>query len=57
MLWFFIAPVLVCMFWGLVAALVIKAVKKTPKMPTWPIVTGLLLGLIPGLLQMASDIP
>jgi len=54
-IWFFIAPALAGAFWGLVAAFIIKAVKKAPKMPLWPIVTGLLLGLIPGLMQMASS--
>lgn len=54
MIWFFIAPALAGAFWGFVAALIMKAVKKAPKMPTWPIVTGLLLGLILGLLKVAS---
>ena len=56
MIWFFIAPALAGAFWGFVVALIIKAVKKAPEMPTWPIVTGLLLGLIPGLTQMASEV-
>lgn len=54
MIWFFIAPALAGAFWGIFAALIMKAVKKAPKMPTWPIVTGLLLGLIPGVIQVAS---
>jgi len=53
-IWFFIAPALAGAFWGIFAALIMKAVKKAPKMPTWPIVTGLLLGLIPGVIQVAS---
>ncbi len=53
MLWFFVAGALAGAFWGLVAAFCLKWARKSPKMPTWPIVSGLLLGLAGGLIQFA----
>lgn len=52
MFWFFAAGAFAGAFWGLVAAFVLRWVRKSPKMPTWPIVTGLLLGLAFGLAQV-----
>lgn len=54
MIWFFAAGALAGAFWGLVAAFAIKVLKKAPKLPTWPIQTGALLGLIPGLAMLAQ---
>ena len=47
---------IVGLFWGLVVALVIRWARKTPKMPSWPLVTGLLLGPAIALMQMAPGI-
>ena len=45
---------LVGALWGLVVALVLKSARKAPRMPTWPILTGLLLGLTAVLPQLAA---
>ncbi|RZJ38330.1 MAG: hypothetical protein EON86_15890 [Brevundimonas sp.] len=45
---------LVGALYGLVAALIFKWVRKAQKMPTWPILTGLLLGLAAALPQWAA---
>lgn len=49
MILFLVAPALAGALNGLIVALLIKWIGKRPKMPTWPIVTGLLLGLGAGL--------
>lgn len=49
MIWFLIAPALAGAFNGFIVALIIKWAGKRPKLPTWPVVTGLLLGLAVGL--------
>ncbi len=51
-----VVSAMVGLFWGLVVALVIKWARKAPRMPTWPLVTGLLLGPAFALIQMASGI-
>lgn len=52
MFWFFAAGTLAGAFWGLVIALGLKWARKSPKMPTWPIATGAMLGLAIGLTQL-----
>lgn len=49
MIWFVVAPALAGAVNGLVVALIIKWAGKRSKLPTWPVVTGLLLGLAVGL--------
>ena len=41
-------------FWGLAVAFAIKLVRKTRKLPKWPIAAGAVLGLIPALQMLAE---
>ncbi|WP_420471752.1 hypothetical protein [Brevundimonas sp. FT23042] len=40
--------------WGLAGAFALKIIQKRPKLPRWPIVTGLLLGLAYALVGVAG---
>lgn len=54
MFWFFGAGALAGAFWGLAVAFAIKLVRKTRKLPKWPIAAGAVLGLIPALQMLAE---
>lgn len=52
MFWFLVGGGIGGAFWGLMVALIIKWARKEQKLPMWPIVTGLLLGMLSGLLAL-----
>lgn len=51
MIWSFVVLPAVCAFWGLVAAWGIRWARKERTLPKWPILTGVLFGLLAAVLD------
>ena len=49
--WYFSVAAGVGAFWGLIFAFVLRWARKQRELPKWPIVTGLLLGLLAAVLN------
>jgi hypothetical protein len=52
--WFIAAGALGCAFWGVVLAFILKGTRKLDRLPYWPVIGGLVIGGIAGVLKYSS---